>query len=181
MKRYNKAMYLISLYFDEKTNQIIQSCMKCAADASGNTDMLDHEVPPHITLSVFESRATETELVEKLDELFLNGKTCEIMWVSVAAFFPRVLYLVPVLGRDLHELTLHIYEAIEGWRETHVQEYYRPFNCQPHTTVARKMTQEEMRKAFEGLQRSFVPFRGKAVRVGLSEGTLKREIKSWSL
>ena len=53
---YNNNMYLLSLYFDEKTNQKICNLMKCVAERSGNTDMTDKAVPPHITLAVFESR-----------------------------------------------------------------------------------------------------------------------------
>ena len=181
IRRYNKSMYLVSLYFDEKTNQIIRGHMQCAADASGNTDMLDKAVPPHITLTVFESKESEQRLTEKLDKVMMEKRAGELMWVSVAAFFPQVLYLSPVLNEYLHDLSVSVCQEIETFEGARVQECYKPFNWQPHATVARKLTAEEMQKAFQGLQSSFRPFRGSVVRIGLSEGTRKRELKSWML
>ena len=49
-------MYHISLYFDEKTNKIIQQYINLIAKKSGNTYMLDNQVPPHITLSAFDTQ-----------------------------------------------------------------------------------------------------------------------------
>lgn len=48
-------MYLISIYFDDKTNNRIQQAINQVAKKSGNTFMLDAEVPPHITVSAFET------------------------------------------------------------------------------------------------------------------------------
>ena len=47
-------MYLISLYFDDVTNERIQSYMNQIAKRTGNDVMLAGKVPPHITLSAFE-------------------------------------------------------------------------------------------------------------------------------
>lgn len=174
-------MYLISLYFDEKTNRNIYSLMKCAAEKSGNTDMLDHSVPAHITLTAFESRETEEVLIKQLDFVLGEFSKVNLTWVSVAAFFPKILYLVPVLNRKLHELSVKISQVLESCEDTRIQECYRPFCWLPHTTVARRLSAEQMRNAFAALQASFVPFDGTVVRVGLSVGSSKREIKTWDL
>ena len=49
-------MYLISIYFDEKTNNRMQSYIKQVAKRSGNTFMTEKNVPPHLTISAFETR-----------------------------------------------------------------------------------------------------------------------------
>ena len=48
-----EVMYLISLYFDEKTENRISGYMKQIAKYTGNTAMLDGNVPPHITIAAF--------------------------------------------------------------------------------------------------------------------------------
>ena len=48
-------MYLISLYFDEKTEKHIRRFIKQVAKRTGNTYMIDGNVPPHITIAAFET------------------------------------------------------------------------------------------------------------------------------
>ena len=43
-------MYLISVYFDDKTNRILQRYIDRIAEETGNRFMTEHNVPPHVTL-----------------------------------------------------------------------------------------------------------------------------------
>ena len=52
-----EVMYLISLYFDEKTENRISGYMKQIAKYAGNTAMLDGNVPPHITIAAFHAES----------------------------------------------------------------------------------------------------------------------------
>ena len=174
-------MYLISLYFDDKTSRTIYRLMRCAAEKSGNTDMTDQHVPPHITLTAFDSREREEVLVQRLDVVLKDLQKVNLTWVSVAAFFPQVLYLMPVLNRNLHEFSVEISQVLENSGDTRIRECYKPFGWLPHTTVARRLSAEQMQNAFAALQTSFVPFEGTVARVGLSVGSPKREIKTWDL
>ena len=61
-------MYLISLYFDDVTNERIQSYMNQIAKRTGNEVMLADKVPPHITLSAFET-TQESEAVAVFEDL----------------------------------------------------------------------------------------------------------------
>ena len=47
-------MYLVSVYFDEKTNKILNRYIRIIAEKTGNTFMTEHNVPPHMTLSSIE-------------------------------------------------------------------------------------------------------------------------------
>ena len=49
-------MYLISIYFDEKTDKQIRRLMSQVAEQTGNTFMQDNHVPPHITVAAIETR-----------------------------------------------------------------------------------------------------------------------------
>ena len=43
-------MYLISVYFDDKSNKIISNYINKIAQKTGNTFMTDNHVPPHLTI-----------------------------------------------------------------------------------------------------------------------------------
>ena len=49
-------MYLVSIYFDEKTTSRIQGYITQVAKRSGNPFMIEKNVPPHLTISAFETR-----------------------------------------------------------------------------------------------------------------------------
>ena len=58
-------MYLISVYFDEKTNKNIQNLIAKVAKKTGNDFMIEGKVPPHITVSAFETKQ-EAEVLGRL-------------------------------------------------------------------------------------------------------------------
>ena len=49
-------MYLISIYFDKKTDKQIRKLMEQVAEKTGNTFMQDNHVPPHITVAAIETK-----------------------------------------------------------------------------------------------------------------------------
>ena len=104
-------MYLISIYFDEKTNDRIQNYIKQIAKHTGNNVMLEGKVPPHITISAFHSYNEETAL-----EIFRNAKkeivSGKILFVSIGSFLPQVLYIAPVLNEYLHGIATSIYKEV---------------------------------------------------------------------
>ena len=75
-------MYLVSIYFDEKTNKHIQRYINKVAENTGNTFMLDGNVPPHITVSAFETQ-NETEVIQTLCEVVKQLRSGQLTWASV--------------------------------------------------------------------------------------------------
>ena len=49
-------MYLISVYFDDKSNKIISNYINKIAQKTENTFMTDNHVPPHLTIMSVEAR-----------------------------------------------------------------------------------------------------------------------------
>lgn len=201
-------MYLISLYFDEKTNKRIQSHINDVAEYSGNSYMTDRKIPPHITLTAFEpgwdeaepdeikmckTKQYETELIRTLGEVFEGQGQGILKWVSVGAFSPGVLFLSPVLNEYLHELLVKVSDVLQEaqeetenvskcmWKKATLQPCYQPFSWLPHTTIGKRLNQEEMQRAFAGIQKHFSPFDGRIIKIGLSKTTPKEEIKVWYL
>ncbi len=172
-------MYLISVYFDEKAENRIQSYINDVAKQCGNTFMIDNNVPPHITVSAFET-LDERSVVEAVSNAMSDIKQNKIEWVTVGAF-PTVIFIQPVLNEYLHNLSSTIYESIQNVPDTKVSKYYKPFSWLPHATIAKQLSEEEIRKAFDTLQKSFHSFEGEVVRIELAKKNPYRVIASWEL
>lgn len=173
-------MYLVSIYFDEKTDKRLRGFIKQVAQKTGNTHMLDGNVPPHITLSAFETPNPENA-IESLDKTIKCLKKGNLHWVSVSAFLPYVIYISPVLNEYLHEMSEKIYESISNIEDIRIRPNYQPFNWMPHTTIGKKLSPEEMRIAFEVLQKSFGMFGGEVVKIGVAKTNPYEDIKTWEL
>lgn len=172
-------MYLISLYFDQKTEKLIQSYIYDVANMSGNSFMVDNNVPPHITISAFETLC-EKDVVDALDIAISDVKQNKIEWVTVGSF-PTVIFIQPVLNEYLHNLSSMIYESLVNIPNTKVSKCYRSFSWLPHATIAKQLSEEEIRKAFDTLQKSFHSFEGEVVRIELAKKNPYRVIASWEL
>ena len=173
-------MYLISIYFDEKTNKKIRNLINHVAQKTGNHFMSEHHVPPHITVAAIETKK-EQEVIGCL-EIIAQGLQAEtIQWVSVGAFLPQVIYIEPVLNAYLHELSELLFQELSKIQETIVNPYYRPFGWIPHCTIGKQLTKEQMQQAFAILQNKFTPFTGNVVKLGIAKTNPHRDIKVWEL
>lgn len=173
-------MYLISAYFDESTNKRIKRYMNQIADKSGNTYMTDNHVPPHITLSAFESRQ-EVQVLEVFEKMCSNLEEGSLQWVSVGMFFPYVMYLTPVLNEYLQMLSEKFYHALSSMEDVAVSKFYKPFHWLPHATIGKKLNQEEMEAAFSVMRQQFSPFSGRVVRIGLAKPNPHRDLAAYAL
>ena len=173
-------MYLVSIYFDEKADQRIRGMIKQVAEKTGNSFMLDGNVPPHITVSAFETNDEDTAVcvLKKVANSLQRG---EIQWASVGQFFPYVIYAAPVLNQYLHEMSARVYGELSQCEGIKVSPYYRPFQWLPHTTIGKKLSKEEMQVAFQVLQNSFGMFSGQVIRIGLAKTNPYQEIINFEL
>lgn len=161
-------MYLVSIYFDEKTNERINQLIRKTAEKSGNTFMLDGNVPPHITISAFETKK-EKEVIERLKACAAQLFQGKLQWVSVGTFLPHVLYITPVLNEYLHNTEVDIFEALNVLEDTIIRNCYQPFQWLPHTTIGKTLTKEQLQTAFAELQEQFTVFEGNVTGIGLAK------------
>ena len=177
-------MYLISLYFDEGTNKKIQLYMEQIAQRTGNMEMIDGKVPPHITLSAFDMAEEEKAIAgfTAMEQEFEKG---QIFWCSVGMFLPHTIYLSPVLNAYLQKLSESVFSKIRYLEEYSPFTYpvtvpeeirYQPFSWFPHTTLGKRLNQAEMREAFVVMQNQFAPFTGEAVEIGLARTNPYRDL-----
>ena len=173
-------MYLVSLYFDDKTTIKIQNLIDKVAEKSKNKFMIDNNVPPHITIGAFETN-NENEVIKILDKKLKNFKGGEIIFASIGVFKSSVIFLSPVLNEYLHNLSVNIYEDLKDIDNTIISKYYMPFQWMPHTTIAKKLNNEELFLAFQELEKNFNIFNGSVTKIGLSKTNPYEDIKLWDL
>ena len=161
-------MYFISIYFDKVSEKRISSYMKQIGKATGNTRMLDGNVPPHITISAFEA---ESEVIAR--EIFLQGakalKSGNVQWVSIGTFLPGVIYITPVLNKYLHELSEIFYQEVSKMQGVNADYKYLPYSWLPHSTLAKRLSKEQLTTAFLVMQNHFSPFDGRVTQIGLAK------------
>lgn len=173
-------MYLISAYFDDTANRILQGYIDKIAAATGNTFMTQNHVPPHMTISSIEARKAEI-LVGPFESLQERIREGEIQFVSVGQLLPYVMYVTPVLNEYLQDLSKTIYEEIKDIPETQVSKYYQPMSWLPHVTLGKTLEKEQMRKAFEAMQESFVPFKARVTEIGLAKVNPHEDLSRFKL
>lgn len=161
-------MYLISLYFDDVTNERIQSYMNQIAKRTGNDAMLAGKVPPHITLSAFET-TQESEAVAVFEDLAKEFICGEIMWCSVGMFLPHTIYLLPVMNHYLFQMSEQAYQHISQIHQVKIHKRYQPFSWIPHSTIGKQLSKSELKEAFAVMQEQFGVLRGAAVSIGLAK------------
>ena len=175
-----EEMYLISIYFDEKTDERFRGYIKQVAKHTGNNAMLDGNVPPHITVSAFHCCKEETAV-----SVFRNAvkEICggKIQFVSVGSFFPQVLFVAPVLSEYLHQISISIYKEVIEYEDVVVGERTRPFGWMPHTTIGKEFSPEQLHQAFGIMQKYFSPFKGEAVKIGLARTNPYTDIETYVL
>ncbi|MBP3340008.1 MAG: 2'-5' RNA ligase family protein [Lachnospiraceae bacterium] len=173
-------MYLVSIYFDEKTEKWIRKYISDVAKKTNNTFMVNNNVPPHITIAAFETDKVD-DVISKMESVKNGIKSGSITWASVATFLPSVIYLAPILNEYLHGLSVNVNNVISSVDGVKLSDKYQPFNWIPHTTIGKKLAKEEMKIAFEVLQNSFGMFDGRVVKIGVAKTNPYEEIFNWEL
>jgi len=173
-------MYQISINFDDKANHQIKQYITNIARKSGNSYMLNAKVPPHITISIFNTQNVDN-IISSIDENIHKFSSNTIQWVGIGVFFPYVIYLQPLLNQYLHSISCTMHNIIKLSPDVSTSKYYEPFNWLPHTTVGKKLSKTEMLDAFSTLQNSFSIFNGNVTKIILTKTNPYTEIKCWDL
>lgn len=160
-------MYLISVYFDDKSNKIISNYINKIAQKTGNTFMTDNHVPPHLTIMSVEAREEKTDRGDgTVGEVLTKG---QIQLVSVGVLLPYVLYAAPVLNLYLEDMIEQVHDMVKHIPEVRMSRYYQPMQWLPHITLGKKLSKEQMQEAFSVMQELFVPMEVTVAEIGLAK------------
>ena len=173
-------MYLISVYFDEKTEQIFQSYINHVAKVTGNTFMLDGKIPPHVTVLGFEAK-DELKAIELLDTNIKKLTCGQICFASLGVFKRQVIYIQPVLNEYLYKLSDSISDIYKDMSDIKFNPYYSPFSWIPHMSLGKHLDEKQMEQAFAVLLKQFAPLKAEVTRIGLAKTNPHRDIKVYEL
>ena len=173
-------MYLISVYFDDATNKRIQSYINQVAKQTGNRFMIEGKVPPHITVTALEA-SDEQKVIAAMEQVLPGVKRGTLQWASLGQFFPHVIFITPVLNEYMQMLSQNVHEKLHAVEGMISSPYYQPFRWLPHTTIAKHLTETQMRVAFEVMQKSFGMFEGEVVEIGLAKTNPYQDLAKWKL
>jgi 2'-5' RNA ligase len=168
-------MYLITAYFDEKTNKRLQHLIDSVAKYTGNHFMTENHVPPHITISAFEARTDEIA-IQMMENVKQSFKDCNVHLVSVGVFLPYVIYVAPIYNAYLQDISCDIYDTLCDGEDIIINQFYKPTQWFPHITIGKKLSKEEMQIAFRTMQEQFQVMEGRIVRMGLSKPNPHRDL-----
>lgn len=173
-------MYQISIYFDEPTHNRINQLITRVAKATGNETMTEGNIPPHITISTINC-SNEKQLIKAIEKVIPNLKTFQVQWVSVGTFKQNVIFLTPILNKNLQELSQKINAVLEPIRTCQENERYMIYNWFPHTTIGKHLDKEQIHKAFLVANEDFSMIKGTAVSLGISKTKPYENVRVWNL
>jgi 2'-5' RNA ligase len=161
--------YSISLGFDEITGDKIKQDIigLCKKDIS--SCVLDYNIPPHITLSIFEYEPGIMDVLKKVvDSSGTFIKSDKIHFSSIGIFHPPVLYYAPVVTKQLIDINEKVYNLLKDINAKFTP-YYVPDNWVPHVSLGYNMTNKDLLVAFEYINDTFNAFDGQYTKLILSK------------
>lgn len=173
-------MYLISIYFDEKTEQAMQAYINQIAKATGNSFMLDGSIPPHITLLGFQAK-DESKVIELLDKHIDEIMSGYIYFAAIGEFKGQVIYAHPILNEYLSKLFEQVYNIYKENNDITFSKFYIPNNWIPHMSIGKHLDEEQIIEAFKVLVKQFVPMEATVARIGIAKTNPHRDIKIYDL
>lgn len=173
-------MYLVSVYFDEKTSHELERLILRIATNTGNDFMIQHHVPPHMTISSFESKRIQP-ILDGFSDFSAGLQETDVQIVSPGMLLPYVLYAAPVFNEGLHDLNYRVDSFLNGFDDIKCNRYYRPYSWLPHITLGKTLTKEQMQIAFQTVQQYFVPVSGMLKEIGIAKTNPHMDIIRCSL
>ena len=172
--------YAVVLYFDEASHRRLSEMMEALVQCGVNAYMIDHQIPPHVTLSLFGCERIEP-VIDRLEAHAATLAAGKIAWASLGAFVPRVLFAASVMSDYLLGLCRAVNDLLAPITIPGDEGHYLPNRWVPHAALAVRMTQPELSAAFEAASKRFAAFVGEANRLALVRCDPYTQIKTWHL
>jgi 2''-5'' RNA ligase len=173
--------YAIVLYFDEESETSIKKIQEEVANITQNMYMIENKIPPHITILSF-YREQHEELFDDIGSFSKGLIGLEIPITSIGIFNtnPAVINIVPVVTNRLKKANADIHKKLSKNITKFHLHYIEP-NWVPHCAIAVKLSEDELRKAFDLTCKQFVPRVCKVSAIALVECNPYREVMVWTI
>lgn len=172
--------YAIVLYFDDTTNKIIGNMIERIATLSGNSYMLDINIPPHVTLGCFFSDE-QANLHERVESYVKSVSPFEMTFNTIGAFEPYVLFASPVKDECLTQLNDSLYKLLLNDYEPAENANYLPDRWMPHCSLAVRLDAEQFAKAKAIESEIDLPFTAQVTKIALAKCNPYNEVATWEI
>ena len=110
--------------------------------------LLDYNIPPHITLSIFEYEPGIIDFLKKVvDSSGFFIKSGKVHFSSIGVFHPPVLYYAPIVIDKLIVINEKVFSLLKDINAK-FNPYYVPNNWVPHVSLGYNMTNKDLLVAF---------------------------------
>lgn len=170
------STYLISIYFDEETNEYMEKLIIRIAGKVGNESMLN--IPPHITVGMI-TAGYEEDAISRLKMVAEKINEFELQLVSVGLFASKVVFLQPVLSRGLQELCDLV--DMQFAELVHESSRYKPYGWVPHLTLAKNLSGNQQLEVIKLLQGEKISRKVKVKSIGLATTKPYNNVALWDI
>ncbi|WP_409250881.1 2'-5' RNA ligase family protein [Bacillus sp. SCS-153A] len=161
-------MYWVAALFDEKTEKLIKQIWKELAQESLSYYEEEIKNPrPHITLASY-SELDKERYIDEMKKLYENQQEMEICFNTLGSFLNYgTLFFSPTMTKELMDLHAAHHKNF-NYNET-TNALYQPGKWIPHCTLANKLSEEELAKAFQFCLKRNDSINGKITEIALIE------------
>jgi 2'-5' RNA ligase len=170
--------YAVSLLFDPEIAEAISLRWMRLADAGISRSMLDLGYPPHLTLTVYDTLAADIASAA-LDRVFGKMDQMAVTLTGFATFGAGsgVCYAALAPSPELVRLHAAAVDAVDERCRPH----YQPGRWTPHCTLAVGVSDSDMDRAKDLLEKDWRSLTGAFEQASLVEFAPVIAIKSWRL
>ena len=169
--------YAIVLYFNKTAEDKINSLIYKIANETGNKYMVDNDIPPHITISLFKYDEEIDTIINIVENNISKLNKNKIGIASIGIFNPNVLFLSPMINDYLIELNKNISKIIKTNDNVLLDKNYIENQWIPHISLAVKLNKNELVNGIKTIIEYFEIFEIEANRIGLAECNPYKNIK----
>ena len=142
--------------------------------------MVANKVPPHITVADFNC-ADLSNVINSLEVCKDKIKRDFVYFASIGLFNPSVLFLAPVVNEFLVKSCERVNILINETTMINNNRNYLPCQWVPHSTIAAKLSSEELETAFSVTHNNFKAFGGYVTKLALVQNEPRHDIRVWNL
>jgi len=172
--------YSVVFYFDDETDNKITSLIHLIVDNGVNDYLISNKVPPHITIADFDCEDISS-VINSLEVYKEKIRQDFVYWASIGLFNPSVLFLAPIVNQFFLESCEMVNNLIKAVPKAENNSYYIPNQWVPHTTIAAKLSSQEIERAFLVVNDNFKAFGGYVTKLALVQNEPRTDIKVWDL
>lgn len=143
--------YSALIYFDENTQKRIQSYIKRLNKYSNNSIMLENNIPPHITLAMWEGKSNYCDEIECVAS---KMNSFEVIFNSLGIFNSDEkvthLFLAPVKNKALNNIQIELYNHINLKDDDEFDIVYKDNDFWvPHATIGYQVNPNKLSRAIK--------------------------------